>query len=61
MTEVQKLKDDGTEMVPIYTVEQLVYRVKNGLPITKKEVDDYNIKRLNGASMQNFKRCKIWI
>ncbi|MFO3691816.1 hypothetical protein [Staphylococcus felis] len=59
MTEVQKLKDDGNEMVPIYTAEQLVYRVKNGLPITKKEVDDYNIKRLNGASMQNFKRCKI--
>ncbi|MFO3693843.1 hypothetical protein WER97_09050 [Staphylococcus felis] len=59
MTEVQKLKNDGNEMVPIYTAEQLVYRVKNGLPITKKEVDDYNIKRLNGASMKNFKRCKI--
>ncbi|EMC0220246.1 hypothetical protein U9644_000693, partial [Staphylococcus pseudintermedius] len=45
MTEVQRLEDDGTEMVPIYTLEQLVYRVKNNLPITKKEIDEYNIKR----------------
>ncbi|REA79993.1 hypothetical protein DV961_13445, partial [Staphylococcus pseudintermedius] len=45
MTEVQRLEDDGTEMVPIYTLEQLVYRVKNNLPITKKEINEYNIER----------------
>ncbi|EOD5409073.1 hypothetical protein ACJX4L_001191 [Staphylococcus pseudintermedius] len=53
MTEVQRLEDDGTEMVPIYTLEQLVYRVKNNPPITKKEIDEYNIERPCDALYKN--------
>ncbi|HEC2172999.1 TPA: hypothetical protein R1915_001057 [Staphylococcus delphini] len=53
MTEVQRLEDDGTELVPIYTLEQLVYRVKNNLPITKKETDEYNIERPRDALYKN--------
>ncbi|HEC2174265.1 TPA: hypothetical protein R1915_002393 [Staphylococcus delphini] len=54
MTEVKRLEDDGTEMVPIYTLEQLVYRVKNNLPITKKEIDESNIERPRGALYKNY-------
>ncbi|EOV8585191.1 hypothetical protein WER98_10420 [Staphylococcus pseudintermedius] len=50
---MKRLEDDGTKFVPTYTLEQLVYRVKNNLPITKKEIDEYNIERPCDALYKN--------
>lgn len=39
--EFEPKHSDEYVKVPVYTAEQLSYRIKNGLPITDKEHEEY--------------------